>query len=83
MKRTFLFSSLAFVLAIGTAIGTRHFATGYSKKADVAGQTADCQARMLCIGTTVICQVALPSPPVTVVLYEAPTGSCGLALSQD
>jgi hypothetical protein len=84
MKTKNFLTVLAFAIAIGSAFASQHFGTtGYSRKADVSGQTADCQSRKICTGSTVACEITLTSPNVTVDLFDASTGSCGNLLMQD
>ena len=80
-----------FFSAIGSSVASSLLTPvpGYTRKADVEGQVADCEQRGECQGTTRACQITfdhdddINTPDITVDLHSNATGTCGAVLLKD
>lgn len=61
MKIKNVLMALAFVFAIGSALASEFLApeVGFTRKADIVGQTADCEPRAMCSDGSTLCTIAI------------------------
>lgn len=91
MKKTNLFAVAVFMMAIGTAVASDYLLAvpGYTRKADVPGQVADCEQRGSCEGNMIACEVTFDhdndplTAPITRQLWDASSGTCGVQLKRN